>query len=59
LIHDPNIGLNEGTTRWVGEEKAWTWETQFQIETEGAWAEVERVSYATGEHGHQHPVYEK
>ncbi|PLW41900.1 hypothetical protein PCANC_11039 [Puccinia coronata f. sp. avenae] len=42
LIHDPNIGLNEGTTRWVGEEKAWTWETQFQIETEGAWAEVER-----------------
>ncbi|EFP75806.2 uncharacterized protein PGTG_01137 [Puccinia graminis f. sp. tritici CRL 75-36-700-3] len=42
LIDDPNIGLNEGTTRWVGEEEAWTWETQFKVDTDGAWAKVER-----------------
>jgi beta-mannosidase len=44
IIDDPNIGLNEGTTRWVGEEEAWTWESKFTIDTDGAWAEVERVS---------------
>ncbi|PLW23510.1 hypothetical protein PCASD_12060 [Puccinia coronata f. sp. avenae] len=42
IIDDPNIGLNEGTTRWVGEEEAWTWESKFTIDTDGAWAEVER-----------------
>jgi beta-mannosidase len=44
VIDDPNIGLNEGTVRWVGEEEAWTWETKFKVDTDGAWGEVERVS---------------
>ncbi|KAH9454379.1 hypothetical protein MJO28_007376 [Puccinia striiformis f. sp. tritici] len=42
VIDDPNIGLNEGTTRWVGEEEAWTWETKVKIDTSGKWADVER-----------------
>ncbi|OAV94818.1 hypothetical protein PTTG_06226 [Puccinia triticina 1-1 BBBD Race 1] len=42
VIDDPNIGLNEGTTRWVGEEEAWTWETKFKVDSDGAWADVER-----------------
>ncbi|PWN41851.1 hypothetical protein IE81DRAFT_348038 [Ceraceosorus guamensis] len=25
IIDDPNVGLNEGTTRWVGEEPTWTY----------------------------------
>ncbi|KAA1067268.1 hypothetical protein PGT21_010034 [Puccinia graminis f. sp. tritici] len=40
LIDDPNIGLNEGTTRWVGEEKAWTWETNFKISKNRKWEAV-------------------
>jgi len=45
IIEDPNIGLNEGTTRWIGEEKAWTWESKLEINTAGAWAEVERFYF--------------
>ncbi|WAQ86725.1 hypothetical protein PtA15_7A453 [Puccinia triticina] len=40
LISDPNVGLNEGTTRWVGEEKAWTWETRFEIGNDQGWQAV-------------------
>ncbi|PLW18484.1 hypothetical protein PCANC_12285 [Puccinia coronata f. sp. avenae] len=46
VIDDPNIGLNEGTVRWVGEEEAWTWETKFKVDTHGAWGEVERFYLA-------------
>jgi beta-mannosidase len=56
LIDDPNIGLNEGTTRWVGEEEAWTWETQFKVDTDGAWAKVERVSQPDDKHGSNHQL---
>ncbi|OAV94816.1 hypothetical protein PTTG_06227 [Puccinia triticina 1-1 BBBD Race 1] len=42
VIDDPNIGLNEGTTRWVGEEEAWTWETKFKVKTDDQWAKAER-----------------
>ncbi|KAH9465609.1 hypothetical protein MJO28_007381 [Puccinia striiformis f. sp. tritici] len=42
IIDDPNIGLNEGTTRWVGEEEAWTWETKIKVDADGKWADVER-----------------
>jgi beta-mannosidase len=47
VIDDPNIGLNEGTTRWVGEEEAWTWETKFKVDLNDGWAKVERVSRST------------
>lgn len=42
LIQDPNIGLNEGTTRWVGEEGAWTWESKINIGDDPAWSDVDR-----------------
>ncbi|KAI7951704.1 hypothetical protein MJO28_007388 [Puccinia striiformis f. sp. tritici] len=40
LIDEPNIGLNEGTTRWVGEEKYWTWETKFELSHAEEWQDV-------------------
>ncbi|MBW0581260.1 hypothetical protein O181_120975 [Austropuccinia psidii MF-1] len=43
LINEPNIGLNEGTVHWVGEEEAWTWETTFQIGAHPHWTGVNRV----------------
>ncbi|MBW0516398.1 hypothetical protein O181_056113 [Austropuccinia psidii MF-1] len=39
-IDEPNIGLNEGTLCWVGEEEAWTWETTFQIGSHPHWTGV-------------------
>ncbi|MBW0548844.1 hypothetical protein O181_088559 [Austropuccinia psidii MF-1] len=43
IIDQPNIGLNEGTVRWVGEEEAWTWETTLQIGAHLHWTGVNRV----------------
>ncbi|MBW0514543.1 hypothetical protein O181_054258 [Austropuccinia psidii MF-1] len=41
IIDEPNIGLNEGTTRWVGEEEAWTWQTTFQLAQQD-WSTADR-----------------
>ncbi|MBW0510418.1 hypothetical protein O181_050133 [Austropuccinia psidii MF-1] len=43
IIDEPNIGLNEGTVRWVGEKEAWTWETTFLIGAHPHWTGVNRV----------------
>lgn len=48
IIDEPNIGLNEGTTRWVGEEKAWTWQTTIDLRSIFAWNGVDEVRF----HGH-------
>ncbi|KAK0527745.1 hypothetical protein OC842_004766 [Tilletia horrida] len=31
LIPDPDVGLNEGTTRWVAEEEHWTYSTALNL----------------------------
>lgn len=43
IIDDPNIGINEGTTRWVGEEAAWTWQTTVKLSEIVAWHGVDEV----------------
>lgn len=42
MIDEPNIGLNEGTVRWVGEDD-WSWESELSIETNSSlWIHVDR-----------------
>ncbi|KAH9819236.1 family 2 glycoside hydrolase [Melampsora americana] len=45
IIDDPNIGLNEGTTRWVGEEKAWLWQTHVDLSTIFKWEQVNQYFF--------------
>ncbi|EGG12738.1 family 2 glycoside hydrolase [Melampsora larici-populina 98AG31] len=46
IIDDPNIGLNEGTTRWVGEEKAWLWQTNVDLSEIFKWEQVDQYFFA-------------
>ncbi|KAG0147302.1 hypothetical protein CROQUDRAFT_43104 [Cronartium quercuum f. sp. fusiforme G11] len=45
VIDDPNIGLNEGTTRWVGEEKAWIWQSTVNVSEIAEWDDVDEYFF--------------
>ncbi|MBW0556592.1 hypothetical protein O181_096307 [Austropuccinia psidii MF-1] len=47
ITDEPNIGPNEGTLCWVGEEEAWTWETTFQIGAHPHWIGIDRAGNQT------------